>query len=146
MRAWFLAVVCAALLLSLPAEASHWQVWPYFGFSYGAGPYPYGGPWGHGPRIGVGVHVGGPYSPHPGRGAPAPAPAPVPSQGALKLYVYPAAGQSEAQTADDRYECHTWAAGQSGYDPTLGAGTRDEAEGYTRAFTACMEGRNYVVR
>ena len=146
MRAWFLASVCAALLWSLPAEASHWQVFPYFGFSYGAGPYPYGGSWGYGPRIGVGVHVGGPYSPHPGRGAPAPAPAPVPSQGALKLYVYPAAGQSEAQTADDRYQCHTWAVGQSGYDPTLGAGTRDEAEGYTRAFTACMEGRNYVVR
>jgi hypothetical protein len=146
MRASFLAAVCAALLWSLPAEASHWQVFPYFGFSYGAGPYPYGGPWGYGPRIGVGVHVGGPYYP----GAPAPAPAPGPAQGAaqgaLKLYVYPAAGQSEAQTADDRYQCHTWAAGQSGYDPTLGTGTRDEAEGYTRAFTACMEGRNYVIR
>ncbi|HVJ30412.1 MAG TPA: hypothetical protein VNA66_08920 [Gammaproteobacteria bacterium] len=146
MRASFLAALCAALLWSLPAEASHWQVFPYFGFSYGAGPYPYGGPWGYAPHIGVGVHVGGPYYP----GAPAPAPAPGPAQGAaqgaLKLYVYPAAGQSEAQTADDRYQCHTWAAGQSGYDPTLGTGTRDEAEGYTRAFTACMEGRNYVIR
>ena len=144
MRALLIAVVGAAALWSLPAEASHWHVWPYFGFSYGAGPYPFYGPgYGYGPRIGVGVHVGGAYPVQPN---PAPPAAPPASQGALKLYVYPAAGQSEAQTADDRYQCHVWAAGQSGYDPTLGAGSRDDAEGYTRAFTACMEGRNYVVR
>ena len=144
MRALLIAVVGAAALFSLPAEASHWHVWPYFGFSYGAGPYPFYGPgYGYGPRVGVGVHVGGAYPVHP---SPAPPAAPPAAQGALKLYVYPAAGQSEAQTADDRYQCHVWAAGQSGYDPTLGAGSRDEAEGYTRAFTACMEGRNYVVR
>ena len=143
MRALLITVVGAAALFSLPAEASHWHVWPYFGFSYGAGPYPYYGYGPYGPRVGVGVHVGGAYPVHP---SPAPPAAPPAAQGALKLYVYPAAGQSEAQTADDRYQCHVWAAGQSGYDPTLGAGSRDEAEGYTRAFTACMEGRNYVVR
>jgi hypothetical protein len=142
MRALLIAVVGAAALWSVPAEASHWHVWPYFGFSYGAGPYPYYGPW-YGPRVGVGVHVGGAHAIHPHPAPPASAPAP---QGALKLYVYPAAGQSEAQAADDRYQCHVWAADQSGHDPTLGAGSRDEAEGYTRAFTACMEGRNYVVR
>jgi hypothetical protein len=140
MRALLIAVIGVAALTSLPAEASHWHVWPYFGFSYGAGPYPYG-PW-YGPRVGVGVHVGAAYPIH---GAPSPSPAAAP-QGALKLYVYPAAGQSEAQTADDRYQCHVWAANQSGHDPTLGAGSREEAEDYTRAFTACMEGRNYVVR
>ena len=141
MRALLIAVVgAAALFSSLPAEASHWHIWPYFGFSYGAGPYPYYGYGPYGPRVGVGVHVGGAYPVHP---SPAP---PAAAQGALKLDVYPAAGQSEAQTADDRYQCHVWAAGQSGYDPTLGAGSRDEAEGYTRAFTACMEGRSYVVR
>ena len=143
MRALLIAVVGAAALFSLPAEAGHWHVWPYFGFSYGAGPYPYYGYGPYGPRVGVGVHVGGAYPVHP---SPAPPAAPPAAQGALKLYVYPAAGQSEAQTADDRYQCHVWAAGQSGYDPTLGAGSRDEAEGYTRAFTACMEGRNYVVK
>ena len=149
MRALFIAALGAALLWSLPAAAQHWHIAPYFGFGigYGGGPYRYHhGGWG--PQIGVGVHVGGPSYPGP----PAPAPAPAPgsaqgsAQGALKLYVYPAAGQSETQVADDRYQCHTWAAGQSGYDPTLGAGSRDEAEGYTRAVTACMEGRNYVVR
>jgi hypothetical protein len=137
MRALRVAAVAAAALLSLPAYAQ-WHISPYFGFSYGAGPYPYYSPW-YGPRVGVGVHVGGPlYRPR--------APEQPAQQGVLKLYVYPAAGQSEARTADDRYQCHTWAATQSGHDPTLGAGSRDEAEGYTRAFTACMEGRNYVVR
>ena len=38
------------------------------------------------------------------------------------------------------------AADESGYDPTNGAGDRDDADSYTRAFTACMEGRNYVVK
>jgi hypothetical protein len=142
MRALLIAVVGAAAFWSVPAEASHWHVWPYFGFSVG-GPYPYHGYGPYGPHVGVGVHVGGAYPVYPN---PAPPAAPPAAQGALKLYVYPAAGQSEAQTADDRYQCHTWAAGQSGYDPTLGAGSRDDAEGYTRAFTACMEGRNYVVR
>ncbi len=62
------------------------------------------------------------------------------------LYVYPAAGQSEQRMADDRYECHRWAADSVGFDPTLGAGSRTEADRYARAFTACMEGRDYVVR
>ena len=62
------------------------------------------------------------------------------------LYVYPAAGQTEQQMADDRYDCHVWSVDSTGFDPTLGAGTRDEADNYARAFTACMEGRDYVVR
>ena len=62
------------------------------------------------------------------------------------LYVYPAAGQSEAQLAEDRFQCHVWAADASDYDPTQGAGTREEAANYGRAFTACMEGRDYVVK
>ena len=138
MRALLIAAAAAALLWSLPAAAGHWTFWPSFTFGYGYAPYPY---YGYGPRVGFGVHV----APGPHSAPPAQAPAPTP-QGALKLYVYPAAGQSEAQTADDRYQCHVWAAGQSGYDPTLGAGSRDEADGYSRAFTACMEGRGYVVR
>ena len=36
MRALLIAVVGAAALWSVPAEASHWHVWPYFGFGYGA--------------------------------------------------------------------------------------------------------------
>ena len=62
------------------------------------------------------------------------------------LYVYPAAGQSETQLADDRYDCHVWSVDSTDYDPTLGAGSRRDAQRYARAFTACMEGRDYVVR
>lgn len=65
---------------------------------------------------------------------------------ARKLYVYPAAGQTESQLAEDRYECHVWAADGTGYDPTRGAGTAAEAADYSRALTACMEGRDYVVK
>lgn len=32
--------------------------------------------------------------------------------------VYPAKGQTGAQQDKDRYECHDWARGQSGYDPS----------------------------
>jgi hypothetical protein len=142
MRALLLSVVGAAAFSSLPAEASHWHGFygPYVGFGYGFyGPYSYYSPW-YGPRFGVGVRLGDRY---PARRVRATERG---EQRVLKLYVYPAAGQSEAQTAEDRYQCHVWAADESGHDPTLGAGSRDEAESYTRAFTACMEGRNYVVK
>ena len=33
------------------------------------------------------------------------------------IYVYPTKGQSEAQLDRDRYECHTWAYKQTGFDP-----------------------------
>lgn len=33
------------------------------------------------------------------------------------IYVYPAKGQSERQLDRDRYECHSWAGKQTGYDP-----------------------------
>ena len=145
MRAWILAAVGVAALLTLPAEASHrHRVYarPYIGFGFYEPYYsPYYSPW-YGPRFGVGIHIGDRYparrvrTERVERG----------EQRVLELYVYPAAGQSEAQTSEDRYQCHVWAADQSGHDPTLGAGRRDEAEGYTRAFTACMEGRNYVVK
>jgi hypothetical protein len=35
--------------------------------------------------------------------------------------VYPAKGQSSQQMAQDRFECHTWAVQQSGFDPSTGA-------------------------
>jgi hypothetical protein len=148
MRAFIFSVACVVGLAALPLEASHGHrviARPYFGFGYTYG-YPYGfydpfySPW-YGPRFGVGVHV----DRYPVRRARTER-VERGEQRALKLYVYPAAGQSEAQTAEDRYQCHVWAADQSGHDPTLGAGTREDADSYARAFTACMEGRNYVVK
>ena len=31
-------------------------------------------------------------------------------------------GQTQAQQAQDRYECHSWASGQTGFDPTQSGG------------------------
>ena len=32
--------------------------------------------------------------------------------------IYPASGQSDAELAQDRFECHLWAVEQSGFDPS----------------------------
>jgi hypothetical protein len=141
MRAWILAVVGVAALVSLPAHAArYWHPRPIVTFGYGYYPwgYPWYSPW-WGPPVGVGVYVD--------RSRPPPsAQQGAPQTQALKLYVYPSAGQTEQQMSEDRYQCHVWAVDQSGYDPTLGTRGRADADGYTRAFTACMQGRNYVVR
>lgn len=148
MRAWILAAAAVAALTSLPASADHrhrvFYPHPYvsvgYGYPFGYGFYrPYYHPW-YGSSFGVGVHIDRSSSRRVRTSRT------EREQGALTLYVYPAAGQSEQQTADDRYECHVWAADRSGYDPTLGTRGRDEAESYTRAFSACMEGRDYVVK
>ena len=39
------------------------------------------------------------------------------------IFVYPARGQSQAQLDRDRYECHSWAVRQTGFDPTRSAPT-----------------------
>lgn len=146
MRAWVLGLAGAAALSALPVGASyahgHGGLRPRVsvGLSYGFG-FGYPGfyrPYLH-PYYGVGI-----YPVYPRRHS-----RKDEERGevrAKKLYVYPKAGQSEQQTADDRYECHLWAADASDFDPTLGAGTAAEAEEYGRAFTACMEGRDYVVK
>ncbi len=38
-----------------------------------------------------------------------------------ELIVYPGRGQSPQQTDRDRYECHTWAVRQTGFDPSQAA-------------------------
>ena len=69
-----------------------------------------------------------------------------------EIFVYPKNGQSEAQQSDDRYECHSWAVQQSGFDPTRPSGGVAESEiefrraDYRRAEGACLEGRGYSVK
>ena len=63
-----------------------------------------------------------------------------------ELYVYPTRGQSERQQADDRYECHRWAADQAHYDPTDAEYRADDRAQYDRALTACLTGRGYSVK
>jgi len=84
----------------------------------------------------------------PNQAAAQPAP-PPPAQS--DLIVYPANGQSKDQQAADQYECHNWAKGQTGFDPTQPAGgvsqaDADRAHGnYDRAMAACLTGRGYQV-
>jgi len=69
-----------------------------------------------------------------------------------QLFIYPRQGQSEKQQANDRYDCHTWAVGQTTYDPIkppsgMSAGQLQQKRAdYQRAMGACLEGRGYTVK
>ena len=65
-----------------------------------------------------------------------------------RIFVYPRQGQSEEIQAKDRYECHSWAVSQTGYDPTQPTGDMPEAQraDYLRAQGACLDGRGYTVK
>jgi hypothetical protein len=71
---------------------------------------------------------------------------------AEKLFVYPRKGQSEAQQAKDRYDCHLWVVGQIGWDPTQLTGVVPEAQinqkraDYKRAMGACLDAHDYTVK
>lgn len=75
-----------------------------------------------------------------------------PQTGAEDFYIYPKNGQSLEQQSADRYECHSWAKSQTGFDPTqLNGGvspseTATKREQYRRAMTACLEARGYSVK
>jgi hypothetical protein len=79
-------------------------------------------------------------------------PATTVSPATTDIFVYPRQGQSREQTDFDRYECHRWAADETGFDPTradggVGADQSNAARNeYLRAMTACLEGRGYSVR
>jgi hypothetical protein len=66
-----------------------------------------------------------------------------------ELMVYPKNGQTPEQQTQDKFECHQWAVGQTGFDPTTGAATAATANrgnDYMRAQAACLEGRGYSVQ
>jgi hypothetical protein len=72
--------------------------------------------------------------------------APPPAE---QMFVYPRLGQGEKQQADDRYACHSWAVGETGFDPTQpqGGGSADQKRAdYQRAMGACLDGRGYTVK
>jgi hypothetical protein len=68
------------------------------------------------------------------------------------LFLYPKNGQTAEQQSADRYECHSWAKSQTGFDPTRSGGGVDPSENadkrvaYQRAMTACLEARGYSVK
>ena len=84
------------------------------------------------------------------QGASTQAPMAPPPQGD-QLYIYPQGGQSPEQQAADRYECHTWASSQTGFDPTQPNNLAPEQlassrADYRRAMVACLQGRGYSAR
>jgi hypothetical protein len=143
MKTWILLATSIAVLSVMPyqeadAHDRHGGSRSYVSVGVGVGyywPYRY-----YYPRSYVGVEV------YPRRSARTVTTRERSEVRSRELFVYPAAGQSESRMADDRYDCHVWAASQSGFDPTLGAGSADQADSYARAMTACLEARNYVVR
>ncbi len=68
------------------------------------------------------------------------------------VFMYPRNGQSADLQARDRYECHRWAADQTGFDPTrqdggvAGGDALARRGEYFRAMAACLEGRGYSVK
>ncbi len=81
-------------------------------------------------------------------GQPAAAAPAGPGQAPLsELMVYPKGGQTQEQIGKDKYECHKWAASQTGFDPTQAGGTApNRRPDYLRAQAACLEGRGYSVK
>jgi hypothetical protein len=80
----------------------------------------------------------------------APSPPPAPDSTQDDLMIYPKNGQSKEQQAADQFECHNWARGQTGFDPTQpGGGVSGDPDAarnnYNRAISACMQGRGYQV-
>jgi hypothetical protein len=68
--------------------------------------------------------------------------------GPSELIAYPKNGQSADQLGKDKFECHRWAAVQTGFDPTqVGGGSAPgKRSDYSRAQAACLEGRGYSVK
>jgi hypothetical protein len=66
--------------------------------------------------------------------------------GASDIFVYPRNGQSEKQTADDKFECHKWSVAQTGFDPTRSVNLQGTVMDYRRAIDACLDARGYTVK
>jgi hypothetical protein len=62
------------------------------------------------------------------------------------VYVYPRNGQTPEQTENDRYECHSWASSQSGFDPTRPEQSGGNPANYRNAMVACLDARGYSAR
>lgn len=61
------------------------------------------------------------------------------------IYAYPENGQTEEQQSNDRYECHTWAKSQTGFDPTV-SDSSGNPDDYRRATVACLDARGYSAK
>jgi len=160
---------CAVLILMmiiflvnpLPSEArgGHWGWWwaPWAVIGGAAVLAPYYAPYYYSPYYYPPYYYSPYYAPAPVviREQPQvyaqPAPSAVPPSNG-RLFVYARQGQSEELQAKDRYECHSWAVGQTRYDPTQPANGMQEAQlyqmraNYQRAMGACLDARGYSTK
>lgn len=68
-------------------------------------------------------------------------------ESSLDIFAYPNTGQSKNEQANDRYDCHLWAVGETDFDPSLEQSSSGlELSEYKRAITACLEARDYTVK
>ncbi len=65
-----------------------------------------------------------------------------PASTGTDVYAYPQNGQTQEQESNDKYECHTWARSQTGFDPTVSNST-GSPDDYRRAMIACLSARGY---
>jgi hypothetical protein len=77
-------------------------------------------------------------------------PSPTPDNAQQDLIIYPKNGQSKDQQAADQFECHNWAKGQTGFDPTQPGGGQPggsamNRSNYDRAMSACLQARGYQI-
>jgi len=70
----------------------------------------------------------------------------APNGPAQEIYLYPRNGQSDQQMSNDRYECHSWSVGQTGFDPTRAGGQSGNRDDYRRAMISCLDARGYSAR
>jgi len=76
----------------------------------------------------------------------------APPASADRYFVYPRQGQNEDQQAKDRYDCHSWAVGQTRYDPAQPVSGVPDVQlnqlrsDYQRAMAACLDGRGYTMK
>jgi hypothetical protein len=82
----------------------------------------------------------------PGQYSPPAGPPALSSGSGADLYLYPRNGQNDAQQQNDRYECHSWAVGQTGFDPTRSGPQSGNEATYRRAMVACLDARGYSAR
>ncbi len=54
-------------------------------------------------------------------------------QASAEVFAYPKKGQSQEQFEQDQFQCHKWAKGQTGIDPTKPPQSAAAAEGRGRA-------------
>ena len=133
-----------------------WYPWAYGAAWYYPGYWWYGAPYYYGYDTYYDWNPGTQayeVAPAPKGGGQAAAGPPDAVAASTELFAYPMKGQTTAQQSQDRYECHRWAADQTGFDPSQqtsgGVSANDTAtkrDEYIRAETACLAGRGYSVR